>query len=42
MQGELDIACVPANLASVLYNRTDGGVEQTGYKPYLRILLYKV
>ena len=26
MQGELDIACVPANLASVLYNRTDGGV----------------
>ena len=26
MQGELDIACVPANLASVLYNRTDGGI----------------
>ena len=26
MQGELDIACVPANLASVLYNRTGGGV----------------
>ena len=26
MQGELDIACVPANLASALYNRTDGGI----------------
>ena len=26
MQGELDIACVPANLASVLNNRTDGGI----------------
>ena len=26
MQGELDIACVPANLASVLYNRTEGGI----------------
>ena len=26
MQGELDIACVPANLASVLYNRTGGGI----------------
>ena len=26
MQGELDIACVPANLASVLYERTDGGI----------------
>ena len=26
MQGELDIACEPANLASVLYNRTDGGI----------------
>ena len=24
--GGLDIACVPANLASVLYNRTDGGI----------------
>ncbi len=27
IQGELDIAAVPANLASVLYNRTDGGME---------------
>lgn len=26
-QGALDIACVPANLASVLYNNTDGGVR---------------
>lgn len=26
-QGSLDIACVPANLASVLYNNTDGGVR---------------
>ena len=26
IQGELDIACVPANLASVLYNRTEGGI----------------
>ena len=26
MQGELDIACVPANLASVLYNRTGGAI----------------
>ncbi len=26
-QGETDIAAVPANLASVLYNNTDGGVE---------------
>lgn len=25
--GEIDIACVPANLASVLYNRTEGGVR---------------
>ncbi len=25
--GELDIAAVPANLASVLYNKTDGGVR---------------
>ena len=27
IQGELDIAAVPANLASVLYNNTDGAVE---------------
>ncbi len=27
LQGELDIASVPANLASVLYGKTDGGVE---------------
>lgn len=26
IQGELDMACVPANLASVLYNRTKGGI----------------
>ena len=26
-QGTLDIACVPANLASVLYNNTDGGIR---------------
>ena len=27
IQGELDIALIPANLASVLYNRTEGGVR---------------
>lgn len=27
VKGELDIACVPANLASVLYNKTDGDVR---------------
>lgn len=27
VQGQLDIAAVPANLASVLYNNTDGGVK---------------
>ncbi|MFR4803408.1 MAG: ABC transporter substrate-binding protein [Eggerthellaceae bacterium] len=26
-QGSLDIACIPANLASVLYNNTDGAVR---------------
>ena len=26
IQGELDMACVPANLASVLYNRTKGEI----------------
>ena len=27
IQGEVDIAAVPANLASVLYNKTNGGVQ---------------
>lgn len=27
IQGNVDIACVPANLASVLYNKTEGGVR---------------
>jgi len=27
IQGKTDIACVPANLASVLYNKTQGGVK---------------
>jgi len=27
IQGNIDIACVPANLASVLYNKTEGGVR---------------
>ena len=26
IKGDLDVACVPANLASVLYNKTEGGV----------------
>lgn len=26
IQGEYDIACVPANVASVLYNKTEGGI----------------
>ena len=26
LQGELDIACLPANMASILYNRTEGGI----------------
>ena len=30
IQGELDIACVPANLASVLYNRTEGEIVTLG------------
>lgn len=30
VKGELDIACVPANLASVLYNKTEGGVIVAG------------
>ena len=27
VKGEADVACVPANLASVLYNNTEGGVK---------------
>lgn len=27
IKGELDMACVPANLASVLYNKTEGAIE---------------
>lgn len=27
IQGKTDIVCVPANLASVLYNKTEGGVQ---------------
>ena len=27
IKGELDIACVPANLASVLYNKTQGNIQ---------------
>jgi len=27
VKGEVDIACVPANLASVLFNKTQGGVQ---------------
>lgn len=27
IRGDIDMACVPANLASVLYNRTDGAVQ---------------
>lgn len=27
VQGNIDIACIPANLASVLYNKTEGGVR---------------
>lgn len=27
IQGKTDIACVPANLASMLYNKTEGGVK---------------
>lgn len=27
IKGELDMACVPANLASVLYNKTQGAIE---------------
>ena len=30
VKGETDIACVPANLASVLYNNTEGGVQVLG------------
>ena len=27
IKGELDMACVPANLAAVLYGKTEGAVE---------------
>ncbi len=27
IQGTVDMACIPANLASVLYNKTEGGIE---------------
>ena len=27
IKGELDVACVPANLASVLYNKTEGRIK---------------
>ena len=27
LQGDLDVACVPANLAAVLYNKTEGEIE---------------
>ena len=27
IKGELDMACVPANLASVLYNKTEGEIQ---------------
>lgn len=30
IQGELDIAAVPANLAATIYNKTDGGVKVIG------------
>ena len=26
-KGELDIACIPSNLASVIYNKTEGGIK---------------
>ena len=30
IQGNVDIACIPANLASVLYNKTEGAIEVIG------------
>lgn len=30
VKGELDVACVPCNLASVLYNKTEGGIVAAG------------
>ena len=30
IKGELDMACVPANLAAVLYNKTEGAVQVLG------------
>ena len=34
IQGDIDIACVPANLASVLYNKTDGNVQVLAINTY--------
>ena len=31
IQGKADIAAVPANLASVIYNKTEGGVSSSQY-----------
>ena len=39
MQGELDIACVPANLASVLYNRTDGGIVTMAVNTFIHNII---
>lgn len=30
VSGELDVACVPSNLAAVLYNKTEGGIRLLG------------
>lgn len=30
VSGELDIACVPSNLAATLYNKTEGGIQLVG------------
>lgn len=34
LKGEVDIAAVPANLASVLYNKTKGGIVAVGINAY--------
>ncbi|MDD7733793.1 MAG: PhnD/SsuA/transferrin family substrate-binding protein, partial [Firmicutes bacterium] len=34
IQGNIDIACVPANLASVLYNKTEGNVQVLAINTY--------
>ena len=33
IKGELDMACVPANLAAVLYNKTEGAVPTSRARP---------